>query len=78
MTTIDAAELAALPLSERVAHRASTVDWRKLLLLVLLGLPYVLGWTAALVVRTVGWVLAYAWAAAVEGYAACALKPKGG
>jgi hypothetical protein len=76
VTTYDAAELAALPLSERVAHRASTVDWRKLLLLVLLALPFALGWTARLVVRTVGWVLAYGWASAVEGYRACA--PKGG
>ena len=78
MTTLNAAELAELPLSERVAYRAGAVDWRKMLLLVLLALPFVLGWTARLVVRTVGWVLAYAWAAAVEGYAACAPKPKGG
>ena len=76
MTTINAAELAALPLSERVAHRASAVNWRKVLLLLLLALPYALGWTARLVVRTVGWLLAYGWASAVEGYRACA--PKGG
>ncbi len=78
MTTLNAAELAELPLSERVAHRASAVDWRRLLLLVLLALPFVLGWTARLIVRTVGWVLAFAWAAVVEGYAACAPKSEGG
>lgn len=78
MTTLNAAELAELPLSERVAHRAAAVDWRRILLLVLLALPYAVGWTARLVVRTVGWVLAYGWAAAVEGYAAGAPKPKGG
>lgn len=75
---LNAAELAELPLSERLARRASAVSWRRVLLLVLLALPYVLGWTAALVVRTVGWVLAYGWAAAVEGYAACAPKSGGG
>jgi hypothetical protein len=78
VTTLNAAELAELPLSERVAYRAGAVDWRRILLLVLLALPYVLGWTARLLVRTVGWVLAYGWAAAVEGYAACAPKREGG
>lgn len=78
MTTLTAAELAELPLQERIARRAGAVDWRKVLLMLLLALPYVLGWTARLVVRTVGWVLAFAWAAAVEGYEAGAARPKGG
>lgn len=72
MTTID------LTLQDRIQRRAAAVDWPKILLVVLLALPFVLGWTAKLVVRTVGWVLAYAWAAVVEGYQAGAAKPKGG
>jgi hypothetical protein len=61
---------------DRVSARAAEVDWRRVLLVALLALPYVLGYTVRLVVRTVGWVLAFAWAAVIEGYRAGA--PKGG
>lgn len=78
MTTLSASELAGLSVQDRIAYRARAVDWRKVLLTVLLILPYVLGWTARLIVRTVGWLLAFAWAAVIEGYQAAAPTPKGG
>jgi hypothetical protein len=73
MTTID------LPAVDRIRARAADVDWPKLLLTVLLIIPFALGWTARMVVRTVGWILAFAWASVVEGYQAGAgQKPEGG
>lgn len=58
--------------AERTAARALTVDWRKLLLVALLAVPFTLGYTVRVIVRTVGWLLAYGWAATVEGYQAAA------
>jgi hypothetical protein len=78
MVTLTATQLAELPLQERIAHRAAAVDWRNVLLTLLLVVPYVVGWTARMVVRAVGWLLAFAWAAVVEGYQAGAGKPKDG
>jgi hypothetical protein len=53
---------------DRVNERAAHVDWRRVLLFLIMALPFVLGYAARLVVRSVGWVLAWLYAAAVEGW----------
>lgn len=53
---------------DRIRTRAVAVDWRTVALLALMAVPYVLGWTVRTVARVVGWVLAWLWAAAVEGW----------
>lgn len=55
---------------DRINNRAAQVDWRRVILVALMMLPYVLGYTVRLLVRTVGFVVAWTWAAAVEGYQA--------
>ena len=55
---------------DRINTRATQVDWRKVLLVALMALPFVVGYSVRLVVRTLGWVAAWVWAAAVEGYQA--------
>jgi hypothetical protein len=59
---------------DRINARAATVDWRKVLLVALMVLPFALFYVARLVVRAVGWVLAWLWAAGMEGWTAAGPK----
>jgi hypothetical protein len=59
---------------DRINARAATVDWRRVLLVALMVLPFALFYVARLVVRAVGWVLAWLWAAGMEGWAAAGPK----
>lgn len=59
---------------DRINARAATVDWRKALLVALMVLPFVAFFAARMVVRAVGWVLAWLWAAGMEGWAAAGPK----
>jgi hypothetical protein len=59
---------------DRVNARAATVDWRRVWLVALMVLPFALFFAARLVVRAVGWVLAWLWAAGMEGWAAAGPK----
>jgi hypothetical protein len=62
---------------DRINARAATVDWRKVLLVALMVLPFALFYVARLVVRAVGWVLAWLWAAGMEGWTAAGPKTSG-
>lgn len=62
---------------DRINARAATVDWRKVLLVALMVLPFVLFYVARLLVRVVGWVLAWLYAAGMEGWAAAGPKATG-
>jgi hypothetical protein len=62
---------------DRINARAATVDWRKVLLVALMVLPFALFYVARLVVRAVGWVLAWLWAAGMEGWTAAGPKASG-
>lgn len=62
---------------DRINARAATVDWRKVLLVALMVLPFALFYVARLVVRVVGWVLAWLWAAGMEGWTAAGPKASG-
>jgi len=55
---------------DRVNARAAQVDWRRVWLVALMVLPFVLFYAARLTVRTVGWVLAWLYAAGMEGWGA--------
>ena len=59
---------------DRINERAGQVDWRRVLLLALMVLPFVLFYAARLLVRVVGWVLAWLYAAGMEGWAAAGPK----
>lgn len=59
---------------DRINARAATVDWRRVWLVALMVLPFALFYAARLVVRAVGWVLAWLWAAGLEGWAAAGPK----
>lgn len=63
--------------ADRINARAAQVDWRKVLLVALMVLPFALFYGARLVVRAVGWVLAWLWAAGMEGWAAAGPKASG-
>jgi hypothetical protein len=62
---------------DRINTRAAAVDWRKVLLVALMVLPFALFYATRLVVRAVGWVLAWLWAAGMEGWAAAGPKASG-
>lgn len=62
---------------DRINTRAAAVDWRKVLLVALMILPFALFYTARLVTRAVGWVAAWLWAAGMEGWAAAGPKATG-
>lgn len=62
---------------DRINERAATVDWRRVLLVALMVLPFALFYAARLVVRSVGWVLAWLYAAGMEGWAAAGPKASG-
>ncbi len=55
---------------DRINARAAVVDWRRILLTVLMVVPFALFYAARVVVRAVAWVLAWLWAAGMEGWAA--------
>lgn len=55
---------------DRINARAATVEWRRVLLVALMVLPFTVFYVARLVVRVVGWVLAWLYAAGMEGWAA--------
>lgn len=56
----------------RVSDRAGGVDWRNVLLIVLMALPFAIAYAIRLTLRAFGWVLAWLWAACVEGWAMAA------
>jgi hypothetical protein len=62
---------------DRINARAATVDWRKALLVALMVLPFALFYVARLIVRAVGWVLAWLYAAGMEGWTAAGPKASG-
>jgi hypothetical protein len=62
---------------DRVNARAATVDWRRVWLVALMVLPFALFFAARLVVRAVGWVLAWLYAAGMEGWTAAGPKASG-
>lgn len=66
MVTLDLAR--AGQLVDRVNARASAVDWRRVLLFVLMAVPFAVGFTAWFAVKSVGWVLSWLYAACVEGW----------
>ena len=73
MTTLDAmlTEPAERPSRvDRISARAAAVDFRKVLLTLLLIVPFVLFYAARLVVRAAAWL----WAAGVEGWIAAGPK----
>jgi hypothetical protein len=59
---------------DRINARAATVDWRKVFLFALMALPFAAFFGARLVVRAVGWAVAWLWAAGMEGWAAAGPK----
>lgn len=62
---------------DRIQARADAVDWRRVLLTALMVLPFVLFALARFAVRAVGWVLAWLWAAGMEGWHAAGPKRGG-
>lgn len=62
---------------DRINARAATVDWRRVLLVALMVLPFALFYATRLVVRAVGWVLAWLYAAGMEGWVAAGPKASG-
>ncbi|WP_330438809.1 hypothetical protein OHB44_27960 [Micromonospora sp. NBC_00821] len=62
---------------DRINERAGQVDWRRVLLVALMVVPFVLFATARFVVRAVGWVLAWLWAAGMVGWEAAGPKRDG-
>ncbi len=59
---------------DRINARAATVNWRRVWLVALMVLPFAVFYAARLVVRAAGWVVAWLWAAGMEGWAAAAPK----
>jgi hypothetical protein len=55
---------------DRINERAAALQWRRVLLVLLMLAPYVLFAAARYAVRAVGWVLAWLWAAGMEGWEA--------
>lgn len=61
---------------DRINARAATVDWRRVLLVALMVLPFAVFYAARLVVRVLGWLAAWLWAAGMEGWTAADSKAK--
>lgn len=59
---------------DRINARAAGVDWRRVLLTLLMVLPFAVFFGVRLVVRAVGWLAAWMWAAGLEGWAAAGPK----
>jgi hypothetical protein len=62
---------------DRINARAATVDWRKVLLVALMIVPFVVFYACRLATRAIGWVAAWLWAAGMEGWAAAGPKASG-
>lgn len=62
---------------DRINERAGQVDWRRVALMALMVLPFVVFAAARYVVRAVGWVLAWLWAAGMVGWEAAGPKRDG-
>ena len=62
---------------DRINERAATVDWRRVLLVALMVLPFALFFAARYTVRAVGWLVAWLWAAGMEGWHAADPKRSG-
>jgi hypothetical protein len=54
------------------------IDWRRVLLVALMVLPFALAYTVRLTGRALGWALAWLWAAALEGWACAGPRGSGG
>jgi hypothetical protein len=67
VTVLEAIPAARL---DRINARAAAVDWRRALLTLLMAVPFALFYGARLLVRAVGWMLAWLWAAGLEGWVA--------
>lgn len=63
---------------DRINARAAKADWRRVWLVALMVLPFALFYAARLVVRAAGWVLAWLWAAGMEGWHAADPKREAG
>jgi hypothetical protein len=80
VTTLESLHAVPAALSVRLTRvnaRAAAVDWRRALLVALMLLPFGLFFAARLIVRAVGWVLAWLWAAGIEGWEAAGPKREG-
>lgn len=55
-------------LVDRVQARASAVNWRKVFLFALMAIPFAVCYVAWYVVKSVGWALAWLYAAGAEGW----------
>jgi hypothetical protein len=62
---------------DRINARAAAVDWRRVLLVALMVLPFAAFYAARLATRVVGWLAAWLWAAGMEGWAAAGPKASG-
>lgn len=62
---------------DRINARAAAVDWRRALLVALMLPPFVLFAAARYVTRAVGWLLAWVWAAGMEGWHAAGPRRDG-
>ena len=62
---------------DRINERAGQVDWRRVLLVALMVVPFVVFAAARYTVRAVGWVLAWLWAAGMVGWEAAGPKRDG-
>lgn len=62
---------------DRINERAATVNWRRVALVALMVLPFLLFAAARYTTRAVGWVLAWLWAAGMEGWYAAGPKRDG-
>lgn len=63
---------------DRIQARADAVNWRRVFLVALMALPFLLFALARYVTRAVGWVLAWTWAAGMEGWEAAGPKREAG
>lgn len=63
---------------DRIQARADAVNWRRVFLVALMALPFLLFAAARYVTRAVGWVLAWTWAAGMEGWVAAGPKREAG
>ena len=62
---------------DRINARAATVDWRRVLLVALMVVPFLLFAVARYGTRAVGWLLAWLWAAGMVGWEAAGPKRDG-
>lgn len=63
---------------DRVNERAAQVDWRRVGLVALIALPFLLFAAARCVVRAAGWLGARVWAAGMVGWEAAGPRREAG